>query len=368
MISAEQMDIVNALARLCACAIKGTKPDPVWAASLDTEALYNLAKKHHLTCITACALESAGVSTPEFKTSKGKAIAGVARMDIDRISLCAMMDAAGIRYMPLKGSIIKTLYPEIGMREMSDNDILIDSERAGEVRGFMESLGFETVEFDHEVRDVYHKKPVSSFELHRKLFEDGYGVIAEYYENVWNRLIKDEGNGSGYHFTTEDFYLFMLAHEYKHYSYAGTGLRSLLDVYVYLRKYGEVMDREYLDRELRKIELYEFEKTSAGLAFHFFDREPVSAEEAEMLEDMLHSGTYGTAENLFRMQMKGQSKAAYLFRQVFPPVDWMRKSVGFVDKCVLLYPVGVVWRWIRTLFFRKNRVKPFVTAVKNKDK
>ena len=36
--------------------------------------------------------------------------------------------------MPLKGSVIKDLYPRMGMRQMSDNDILFDAERTKDVR------------------------------------------------------------------------------------------------------------------------------------------------------------------------------------------------------------------------------------------
>ena len=37
------------------------------------------------------------------------------------------------------------------------------------------------------------------------------------------------------HFTDEDFYVFIVAHEYKHFAdLGGTGIRNLVDRYVYL--------------------------------------------------------------------------------------------------------------------------------------
>ena len=47
-----------------------------------------------------------------------------------------------------------------------------------------------------------------------------------------SRLIKDAGNNYGYHFSPEDFYMYMTAHEYKHYSSEGTLLRSLFDIFL----------------------------------------------------------------------------------------------------------------------------------------
>lgn len=46
--------------------------------------------------------------------------------------------------------------------------------------------------------------------------------------------------------------IYMIAHEYKHFSKGGTGLRSLLDTYVFLRHCDETLDKEYVESELKK--------------------------------------------------------------------------------------------------------------------
>lgn len=58
----------------------------------------------------------------------------------------------------------------------------------------------------------------------------------EYYKNIRTRLVKDDDNSYGCHFSDADFYIYMTTHEYKHYAHSETGLRSLLDCYVYLQK------------------------------------------------------------------------------------------------------------------------------------
>ena len=65
------------------------------------------------------------------------------------------------------------------------------------------------------------------------------------------QLLKEEGNRFGYRFSDEDFYLFLTAHEYKHYSWGGTGLRSLMDVYVYLKNLEGRLDWNYIKEEIR---------------------------------------------------------------------------------------------------------------------
>ena len=70
----------------------------------------------------------------------------------------------------------------------------------------------------------------------------------------------EDGTAAGtYHFTPEDFYVYLVAHEYKHYVRGGTGLRSLLDVYVFLRRMGDSLDRDYIRRETDKLNITEFE-------------------------------------------------------------------------------------------------------------
>ncbi len=87
--------------------------------------------------------------------------------------------------MPLKGTLLKDLYPKTGMREMADSDILFDASRCGDVKRIMKSLGFEIKAYGTDPHDSYLKPPVSNFEMHRKLFDDSFDKrIAEYYKDV----------------------------------------------------------------------------------------------------------------------------------------------------------------------------------------
>lgn len=76
----------------------------------------------------------------------------------------------GMRFLLLKGILMKQHYPQSDYRTMSDIDILIDAENALKVRSVMEELGYETVDYDHDVHDAYHKPPATRIEVHRELF------------------------------------------------------------------------------------------------------------------------------------------------------------------------------------------------------
>ena len=46
--------------------------------------------------------------------------------DAERKGILDFMEQRGIWYLPLKGVVLKDYYPAVGMRQMSDNDILYD--------------------------------------------------------------------------------------------------------------------------------------------------------------------------------------------------------------------------------------------------
>jgi len=121
--------------------------------------------------------------------------------------------------------------------------------------------------------DVYMKPPVLNFELHTSLFGSAHAEpLYKYYADTKRLLIKDEGNNYGYHFSDEDFYVYMTAHEWKHYSGSGTGIRSLLDCYVYCKIKGENLNRNYITEQCRQLEITDFEKERRALAVKIFPR------------------------------------------------------------------------------------------------
>ena len=350
---------------LAACAVNGETPDAERVAGMDLEALYLAAERHLLTGITAMALERAGVRDEVFTQAKGKAIRKVVTLDMERASVLAALEEAGIWHMPLKGSVLKDLYPQIGMRQMSDNDILIDASKASDVRSIMAGLGFEV---DHSprysVHDHYMKAPVCNFEMHRALFSElRDDCLYAYYRDVKSRLRRDEGSACGFHFREEDFYVYMIAHEFKHYSGAGTGLRSLLDTYVYLKKKGDALNRPYISGELEKLGLTEFEAQNRSLATHLFRGEALTAEDAEMLDYVLSSGTYGTTGNRARKLIRKRGRLGYLLTRAFLPLRKMRVVYPILKPLPILLPICWVLRWVSALFDKPKKVMIQLKAV-----
>jgi hypothetical protein len=352
------------VAYLAACAVNETVPDAVRVKEMDLELLYKAADRHLLTGITAMALESAGVKDQAFTQALGKAVRKVTVFDLERAVILAKLEEAGIWHMPLKGSVLKSLYPKTGMRQMADNDILCDPFRMSDVRDIMESLGFTTdSSYGHSIHDHYYKPPVCNFEMHRALFSAGYDTrVEEYYQNVKSRLIINEGSRYGYHFSDEDFYIYMLAHEYKHYANKGTGLRSLLDTYVYVLQKGSHLDWSYIGKEAQKLGIAEFERNNRDLAMHLFSGEPLTEQDKKMLDYVLSSGTYGTMNNYIRNQIEKRGRIGYLLSRTFPPLRSMKMLYPVLERMPFLLPLCWVLRLAEAVIRKPRKVIYQLTA------
>ena len=119
--------------------------------------------------------------------------------------------------------------------QMADNDILFDKNFRRQVRDYMKSRGYKVIAYGEGIHDTYQKSPVFNFELHIGLVP-GYvkPSWSTYYANIRERLLKDAGNDYGYHFSDEDFYIYFIAHAFKHFENSGTGIRNLADIYIFL--------------------------------------------------------------------------------------------------------------------------------------
>ncbi len=355
------MDVVY----LASCAVNGEVPDAERVGAMRLEALHHAADSHMLTAITARMLAAAGVKDPAFLQDEAKASRKAVVLDADRAAVLAGLEKAGIWYMLLKGSILKDCYPGFGMRQMADVDILFDADRAEDVRDIMLSLGFTAKSFRGGEHDSYSKPPVSSFEMHRTLFGlSKKKKVQAYYADVKSRLVKDEDNAFGWHFTPEDFYVYMTAHEYRHYYNGGTGLRSLLDVYVFLKKYGDSLDRDYLGGVLNALGYTKFERKNRELAMRLFGGEELTGSDREMLDYILFSGTYGNVQNRVKNRLRKTgngpwAKVKYLFGRVFVSRELLRISYPVFAKYPILLPFFPFYRLYRSL---KNGRKGAVLA------
>ena len=362
---------INDIVLLCSCAVNNTPVPREQAEKMNLDHLYQAAEFHMLTAVAACALKTAGIIDRKFEQARAKSVRKVTVMDIDRTLIFEKMEQEKIWYLPLKGMVLKDLYPSIGMRQMSDCDILFDSTYSRNVRRILLDLGFTCKHFDIGNHDVYFKPPVSNFEMHRGLFNTtNKQEIYQYYQNVKERLLKDENSHFGYHFSNEDMYIYLTAHEYRHFSEGGTGLRSILDIYVFFLFFGDRLDNAYISAEIQKLGISDFEQQNRSLAMHLFSGEKLTKKDNEIMEYIIRSGTYGTLQNKIEsctMQYGGghKGKIAYIKNKLFLPMSMIKEYYPFYYKHKLLLPVLFFYRIGRALTVNRNTTKIIINTLKN---
>ena len=360
------------MARLCRSVLLEKKLKPDYLEQLDLDKLLRVCEYHCLTAMVCMALEYNGI-TPDAKwtQAKSKAIRKNMLLDAERAQITAFLEQEHIWYMPLKGSILKDFYPRAGMRQMADNDILYDQTRQKDVVKIFRTLGYDTESIGKTHHDVFFREPLYNFEMHTSLVGKTSAMYS-YYADIKEKLLPVEGKSYEYRFSDEDFYIYMTAHAFKHYSGGGTGFRTLTDYYIYLKEKETSMDWAYIHAELAKLSMDDFEKQIHSTAMKYFAPQiTLNAEEKKMLRYMLGSGTYGNIDNWIDAQadrLNAKNKSTYLFRRFFPSMEWWRNYYPSTAKYPFLIVPFFFYRLLRMVTVRRKQIIEELRVIHHRNK
>ena len=350
------------------------------------EKLYRLAGRNSVEAAAWLGAKRYQEEMPEavrtsWKKDSDRTLLRQLHFDTEREEILKELEKEGISYLPLKGILISGYYPCPGMRSMADNDILygiIQREGAGwKVSGrdekeqertalqaqkklvaLMEGRGYwtENLKGNH---DTFHRKPFYNFEMHRKLMSAS-SEQGDYYRNPWERACQDQENPFHFYFSDEDEYLYLITHDFKHYDGSGCGIRMVLDLHYFLRKKGGALDWDYVERELEKLKLRDFERKLKRAAEEMFREGELSEETESFLLYLLGCGTYGTQSEKIRRRLdrldQGNRKKArrdYVRERFFPDRETVRENFPFFARHRYLLWLLPVYRLGRGLV--KNR-------------
>ena len=372
--------MINILIYLISIALNGGEVDQHNLKDVDFNQMYKVSKFHNLSAMVYMVLEDCHHIPIEiqkqWEEDKNKSIRKIMLLDAERSILCNFMEKSDIWHIPLKGCIIKDIYPKIGMREMADNDILYDPIYQDTMKKFMVSRDYSAI-VGKGVHDAYYKPPIYNIELHTSLF--GIGApkeIVNYYKNIKDKLIKDDDSQYAYHFTDEDFYVYLVAHAFKHYNNGGMGIRYLVDCFVYLREKTK-LDWHYIEIQLEKTALTTFENQCRVLSKKLFETPRITMELSEKEQTMLSyfygAGTYGTIENYMHNEMKkiqgnkgnitNATKMQYYFRRIFPKYEWFKSSHPFLYKNKYFIPIFCVYRLGKNIILKSKKIKKEIRII-----
>lgn len=252
-------------------------------------------------------------------------------------------DQAGISYLPVKGTILKEMYPSPEMRTMADADILIRMEEYDRIRPVMESLGCrEDYESDHEYS--WMTSTDLQIELHKRLIPTYNKDYYAYYGDGWRMARLREGSTTRYELSPEDMFIYLFTHFAKHYRDQGAGMKYVVDFYLY-RKHHAGMDDRYIRQELEKLQLLEFYENIQRLISVWFEDAPADEISDYLTQKIFGDGVFGRSElNAVSEGLKA-SKSSKSFRAkqkrklFFPSYSTMCLHYPILRKVAILLPI-----------------------------
>ncbi len=301
-------------------------------------AALSLAKRYDLAPLLAEAMLSAGLDEgcPDHDAFLREQLTGVlryTRQSEAEAGAEALLSAAGILYMPLKGAVLRALYPKPYLRTSCDTDYLLPKEECDRAVSLLTDKGGYTVlsATPHDV--AVGIRGQVTLELHSALFEerDRGAVCPSPFEGA---LTEGESARRVMH---PDYLLFYhIAHMAKHFSMGGCGLRPLVDLWLLER--GKTLSGGAIEL-LRLSGLYRFYRAMHALSLSYFEGAPFDEGGEELHEYLLTGGLYGERERrLASEEKKKGGRRAYFLSRLFPPKASLEKRYPHMVGRPYLYP------------------------------
>ena len=373
---------VTDLLYLCGRALSGEPADASRVRRMNLDRVHALAENQGLSAISWYGLESADADAASqgpigaaWRSERDRAIRRQLLFRAERTQICAQLAESCIWHVPLKGAVLEDWYPRIGMREFSDNDILYDPAYRANIARLFRERGYDMGPGIHDsgLNGAFTKDPIFNFEMHIGLFANITShVFAQYYEDVHSRLVSEDGSPWRLRFTDEDFFIYLLAHSYKHFNYGGTGARILCDLWVFMKRVGETVDWRYVDGELETLGMTAFWQSLKRLVSCVFEADfdpgELDAGDRKTLYELTAYGVYGTLDHqveigLERGAAQGASVGGYMLKRIVPEDEWWEAMHPFAYRHKLARIPIVVYRAVGIAFDPERR-KRIATELK----
>ncbi|MCQ2484159.1 MAG: nucleotidyltransferase family protein [Clostridia bacterium] len=362
-VSSNRKEIAAYVINLVAAAVNSAKA-PEKPENISWQDIIKFAKEQSVLNLVSYACETlttkpTGDTLKFLREFRKQKIVIEAEQEIIAGDVFDMLEAKGIKHMPLKGYIVKNYYPSPDMRTMSDIDVLLEPNKIEEAVKLCVDDGFK-FSSDGDLH-CNIEKGKAHFEFHRALVNTSYKNLTAYYGDGFVHAKKADGYNCRYEMSDEDVYVFLLAHLAKHYRYGGTGIRTVLDLYVF-RKALPSLDMTYILNETAKIGLDKFQKTAEQVADEWFGG-TFNGEFNSVSAYIISGGVYGTKDLYVVNNMINSNdnmavgKIKSIFSMIFPSYALMSEWFPILKKVKILLPLFWVIRWVKSLAGKNSNLK-----------
>lgn len=333
--------------------------------------LFNVSQAHDVAHLVGSALLNNNLligsnAEGQYRNAVYSSIYRYEKLKFSLEQLSEAFEQSEIAYIPLKGAVIRDLYPQPWMRTSCDIDFLVhkeDSEKA--VKLLTDSLGYTLK--DSNGHDISLLSPEGiCVELHFSLLENNSSYpFAKQLEKVWGHASRKRADGYEYGLDEAMLYFYHIAHMAKHFINGGCGIRPFLDLW--LIKNQSDTDTDEINNMLSKGGLFEFAQFANVLSDVWFSGGEHDEVTLLMQEYIFNGGCFGSAETrMLSNSWREGGKSKFVLSRVFVPYEELKRRYPIVKKYRFLVPLCEICRLFSLLFGKKRAFrKSYLLNIKN---
>ena len=289
------------------------------------------------------------------------------------LRMYGMLQQQGYKPLVMKGIVIRELYKWKNHRISGDEDILLTPAMMEKCEGFLLKEGMELT-FNPETNEKTFRLEDGGLclDLHHTFFDPTSAVCGDwnsFFEDAAKRAVDIEIAGRTVRtLAPTDHLLFLILHAFKHFIYRGIGIRQAADILVYMDRYQDEVNWDYIWSCCEKVRADGFVKAMIQIGLHSLlpghgmqtlsDRFSCGqVDERPLLLDILEAGIHGFAErSRFRSiymteyavarRNKDQpySRFGNMVYIAFPSMKSMTNSYAWLKKVPVLLPAAWIIR------------------------
>lgn len=322
----EIINMMFALLRSVLCAEELDKSIFVDLNDEKLELLYKLSMKHSMAHIVGTALINAGLLNDsdiakKFTKQQLVAVHRYENFEYELGVICNTLEKAEIPYIPLKGSVIRALYPEPWMRTSCDIDVLVHEEDIDRAVEALVRNGY-TADEKRNFHDISLRSTSGvHLELHFSIKENRE-LLDPVLSQVWSYTVPNDVSVR-YEMTTEFMVFYTIAHMSYHFVSGGCGIRPFADLWYINQKLD--FDDEKVISLCRQSEIADFYEAVKMLMNVWYAGSKHNELTLRMERYIITGGVYGTQElyTAVKQQELG-GKAAYTRSILFLPYESLK--------------------------------------------
>ena len=321
---------------------------------LDWQWLWDKSREQNLTGLLASAIEKlpngqrpANYEQWYMSMLQTAMVMGDRFDEFDR--MMEILRQNGLEPVCLKGIVVKDLYKTPELRTMGDFDVFTEKEKFPEVKEIFASEGYD---ISIESMGINVTKGRHFWEIFFTLEEEFRVNCLEWDKRFLDNTMRTE-NGI---LTLNPTYMLahLILHFGKHMVREGAGIRSLLDIALYIRKYKDEIDFDFVRQACTEQHFENAYVYILNAVKQYFnvetDIEPTDAE--HFIEYTLNGGIFGAMNDnvMIHQAAKHEDKVGFVRRMFFPTVKMLDYRYTYLKKYPFLLPVA----WVHRAFYAKS--------------